>query len=211
MRIFLAGASGVIGIRLLPLLAADGHHVAAMTRSARKAGRLRSLGAQPVGCDVFDADELTTAIEEFAPEMLMHQLTDLPDRLDQLGEYAARNDRMRTEGTRNLLVAAAAAGVERFVAQSIAWRPLGRGAAVEEHERQVLDAGGVVLRYGQLYGPDTFYPHELPPHPRVHIDTAANATRGLLDAEPGVVVIAEDEHGRVEPKRLEHGANLPIG
>jgi hypothetical protein len=132
----------------------------------------------------------------------MHQLTDLPDRLEQLGEYGPRNDRMRTEGTRNLLAAAAAASVERFLAQSIAWRPPGRGAAVDEHERQVLDAGGVVLRYGQLYGPGTFYPHELPPHPRVHVDAAAKTTGGLLDAAPGVVVIAEDKQGRVDPKRL---------
>jgi uncharacterized protein YbjT (DUF2867 family) len=202
MRIFLAGASGVIGIRLLPLLVADGHRVAAMTRSPEKAGRLRGLGAEPVVCDVFDPDELARGVAAFAPEMLMHQLTDLPDRLELLGEYAARNDRMRTEGTRNLLAAAKVANVERFLAQSIAWRPPGRGAAVDELERQVLDAGGVVLRYGQLYGPGTFYPHELPPHPRVHVDAAADATRGLLDAAPGVVMIAEDPGGRVDPKRL---------
>jgi uncharacterized protein YbjT (DUF2867 family) len=203
MRIFLAGASGVIGLRLLPLLVADGHRVAAMTRSPAKAARLRSLGAEPVVCDVFHAEDVSMAVEAFAPEMLMHQLTDLPDRLEELGAYAARNDRMRIEGTRNLLAAAAAASVERFLAQSIAWRPSGRGAVVDEHERQVLDAGGVVLRYGQLYGPGTFYPHELPPHPRVHVDAAANATRGLLDAAPGVVVIAEDQQGRVDPQRLE--------
>jgi hypothetical protein len=202
MRIFLAGASGVIGIRLVPLLVADGHRVAAMTRSPEKADRLRSLGAEPIVCDVFDADALSEAVGAFAPEMLMHQLTDLPDRLERLGEYAARNDRMRTEGTRNLLAAAATARAERFLAQSIAWKPTGRGAAVEEHERQVLDAGGLVLRYGQLYGPDTFYPHEFPPHPRVHVDEAAEATLGLLDAAPGVVVIAEDQQGRVDPKRL---------
>jgi nucleoside-diphosphate-sugar epimerase len=208
MRIFLAGASGVIGIRLLPLLVADGHRVAAMTRSPDKAGRLRSLGAEPVVCDVFDADELSRAVGAFAPEMLMHQLTDLPDRLEQLGQYAARNDRMRTEGTRNLLAAATAVNVERFMAQSIAWRPSGRGAAVDEHERQVLDAGGVVLRYGQLYGPDTFYQHELPPHPRVHVDAAAEVTRVLLDAEPGVVVIAEDEEGRVDLTQGVSHANI---
>jgi nucleoside-diphosphate-sugar epimerase len=141
----------------------------------------------------------------------MHQLTDLPDRLEQLGEYAARNDRMRTEGTRNLLAAAAGASVERFLAQSIAWRPPGRGAVVDEHERQVLDAGGVVLRYGQLYGPDTFYPRDLPPHPRVHVDAAANATRGLLDAEPGVVVIVEDERARVDPRRSGPEGNCCVG
>ena len=209
MRIFLAGAGGVIGIRPLPLLVADGHQVAAMTRSPQKAGRLHSLGAEPVVCDVFDPDQLAKAVAAFAPEMLMHHLHDLPDRLEQLGEFAARNDRMRTEGTRNVRPAANAASVERFLAQSIAWRPPGRRATVEEHERQVLDADGVVLRYGQLYASDTFYPHELPPHPRAHVDTAANTTRGLLDAAPGVVVIAEDQQGRVDPKRLGPECCLP--
>lgn len=201
MRIFLAGATGVIGIRLLPLLVGDGHRVAAMTRTPTKAERLRALGAEPVVCDVFDAAKLAAELEAFAPSLVMHQLTDLPDHAEQLGEYAARNDRMRTVGTRNLIAAARAAAAERFLAQSIAWRPPGRGQVVDEHERQVLDAGGVIIRYGQLYGPDTFYEHEVPPHPRVHVDAAATATHGLLDAPPGIVVIAEDDQGHVSPRR----------
>jgi nucleoside-diphosphate-sugar epimerase len=147
MRIFLAGASGVIGLRLLPVLVADGHEVAAMTRSPQKADQLRALGSEPVVCDVFDRDALSAAVTSFAPEMVMHQLTDLPDRLDELRDHAARNDRMRTEGTRNLIAAATAAGAGRFLAQSIAWRPPGRGDVVEEHEHLVLEAGGVVIRY----------------------------------------------------------------
>lgn len=193
MRIFLAGASGVIGVRLLPLLISDGHEVAAMTRSAEKTRMLQTLGALPVVCDVFDAAELTAAVTAFAPEMVMHQLTDLPDRVDELGEYAHRNDRIRTEGTRNLLAAAAAASAPRVLAQSIAWRPPGRGEVVDEHERQVLAAGGVVIRYGQLYGPGTFYEDELPSHPRVHVDRAAAATRELLDAPPGIMTVTDDE------------------
>src|SRR5215471_4661716 len=79
MRVFLAGASGVIGIRVLPLLVSEGHIVAAMTRSAGKADELLALGGEPVVCDVFDLDALEAAVAAFAPEAVMHQLTDLPD------------------------------------------------------------------------------------------------------------------------------------
>jgi uncharacterized protein YbjT (DUF2867 family) len=192
MRIFLAGATGVNGIRVLPLLIAEGHTVAGMTRLPQKANQLRALGADPVVCDVFDADALTEAVTAFEPQAVMHQLTDLPDHLDQLSEFAARNDRIRTEGTRNLLAAAMAAGARHFLAQSIAWRPPGRGESVDQHERQVLDAGGVVVRYGQLYGPGTFYEDRSPPHPRIRVDAAAQATPPLIQIPSGVVVLAED-------------------
>jgi nucleoside-diphosphate-sugar epimerase len=114
VRVFLAGATGVIGIRVLPLLIAEAHTVAGMTRSQHKAEHLRQLGALPVVCDVFDAASLTDAVTLFKPEAVMHQLTDLPDSVDQLGEFAARNDRMRTEGTRNLISAAGAAKPTTF-------------------------------------------------------------------------------------------------
>jgi uncharacterized protein YbjT (DUF2867 family) len=192
LRIFLAGATGVIGIRLLPLLIDDGHTVAGMTRSPQNIDRLRALGAEPVVCDVFDAVALTEAVTAFAADAVVHQLTDLPDRVDQLADFAARNDRMRTEGTRNLVAAARAAEAGHLLAQSIAWTPAGRAAAVEEHERQVLDAGGVVVRYGQLYGPGTFYEDTIPPHPRIHVDEAARGTPPLIQAPSGVVVLAED-------------------
>jgi uncharacterized protein YbjT (DUF2867 family) len=192
LRVFIAGASGVIGVRLVPLLVADGHTVAGMTRSATKAEQLRELGAEPVICDVYDAAALTDAVAAFGPEMVMHQLTDLPDAIEQLGEFYPRNDRIRTEGTRNLLAAAAAAQAPRFLAQSIAWRPPGRGEVVDAHEQQVLDAGGIVVRYGQLYGPGTFYEDGVPPPPRIHIDAAAEQTVPQLEADPGVVVLAED-------------------
>jgi nucleoside-diphosphate-sugar epimerase len=191
MRIFLAGASGVIGIRLVPLLVAQGHVVAGMTRSQAKADRLRELGAEPVVCDVFDAAALADAVTAFGSDAVVHQLTDLPDRVDQLPDFVDRNDRIRTEGTRNLVAAARAAGARHLLAQSIAWRPAGHAGAVEEHERQVLDFGGVVLRYGQLYGPGTFYQEELPSHPRVHIDRAVRETPSHIEAPSGVVVIAD--------------------
>jgi nucleoside-diphosphate-sugar epimerase len=119
VRIFIAGASGVIGTRLVPLLIADGHAVAGMTHSPGKAGLLAGLGAQPVVCDVFDADALTQALAAFGPEVVFHQLTDLPDNAGDLAASGDRNDRIRTEGTGNLLAAAAAAAAKRVIAQSI--------------------------------------------------------------------------------------------
>jgi nucleoside-diphosphate-sugar epimerase len=193
MRVFLAGASGVIGVRLIPLLVADGHQVAGMTRSPGKAATLRELGAAPVVCDVFDASALAQAVVAFGPALVMHQLTDLPDQVGQIAEFAAGNNRIRTEGTRNLLAAAEQADATRFLAQSIAWTPPAGGEAVAEHERMVLNAGGVVIRYGTFYGPGTYSgPGGLPPPPRIHVDEAARRTITLLKAPPGVVVIAED-------------------
>jgi UDP-glucose 4-epimerase len=192
VRIFLAGATGVIGSRLIPLLVEDGQTVAGMTRSNTKAAELEALGAQPVICDVYDAAALAQAVTRFGPDAVMDQLTDLPDKLEDLPRYAGSNDRMRTEGTRNLVAAAKAAGVTRFVAQSIAWWPR-RGEVVALHERQVLEINGVVARYGRLYGPGTYYQHRLPPHPRIHVDAAARATPPLLDAPSGVVTIVEPE------------------
>jgi len=194
VRIFLAGASGVIGIRLLPLLVEQGDVVVAMTRSPEKAERLRGLGGEPVICDVFDADRLTDAVERFRPDAVMHQLTDLPDRLEELDSYAEGNDRIRSEGTRNLIAAAKASAADHFVAQSIAWRPGGgRDEVVDLHERLVLEIGGVVARYGRLYGPGTYYEAAPPPHPRIQIDEAVDATPPLLEAPAGIVLIVEPD------------------
>jgi len=192
VRIFLAGASGVLGVRLVPLLVGAGHEVAGMTRSPGKAGTLRSLGAEPVVCDVYEAADLREAVVSFRPALVMHQLTDLPDDSSQIGTGAA-NARIRREGTRNLLAAARAAGVSRFLAQSVAWELEGEGGAAKaELEGAVLDAGGVVLRYGQFYGPGTYH-LEPPGHPRIQIDAAARATLALLDASPGVYDVVEDD------------------
>jgi nucleoside-diphosphate-sugar epimerase len=191
LRIFLAGGSGVIGRRIIPLLAADGHAVAGMTRSPGKAAELEALGAEPVVCDVFDAGALRDAVAAFAPDLVMHQLTDLPDDAAQIPEHGARNDRVRSEGTRNLVAAAQAAGATRISAQSIAWEvPADRAPTIAEHERMVLDAGGVVLRYGQFYGPGTYYESELPDEPHIHIDAAARRAFEAMDAE-GVVIAAD--------------------
>lgn len=182
----------MIGVRLVPLLVSAGHEVAGMTRSAGKAEALRELGAEPVVLDVYDADGLRDAVVGFGADTVMHQLTDLPDDPARIPELGAANARIRTEGTRNLLAAAEAAGANRFLAQSIAWR-LGGDAqtSIDEHEALVLDAGGVVLRYGQFHGPDTYYEHDLPDPPRVSVETAARRTVELLDAPSGVVTVID--------------------
>ncbi len=100
--------------------------------------------------------------------------------------------RIRREGTHNLLTAMAAAGPARVLAQSIAWQlPGDGGAAVHEMEAMVLGAGGVVLRYGQFYGPGTYHQTEPPPPPRIHIDTAAQETVRALHARTGVLDLVE--------------------
>jgi len=194
MRIFIAGASGLIGVRLVPLLVAAGHAVAGLTRSPEKAGRLRDLGAQPVVCDVYDADALTVAVAEFGPDVVVHQLTDLPDSASDLARFSDRNNRMRSEGTRNLVAAAAAAGAQRLFAQSISWEHRTEAGRVvtAAHERAVLRAGGVVIRYGQFWGPGTYYDAAPPDPPRIHVDEAARQTVPALDAPPGLTIVIDD-------------------
>jgi uncharacterized protein YbjT (DUF2867 family) len=203
VRIFIAGATGVIGIRLVPLLVADGHTVAGMTRSPQKTGLLDELGAQPVVCDVFDADVLTRALTAFGPEVVFHQLTDLPDNVGDLSQFGARNDRIRTEGTRNQLAAAAAAKAERVIAQSISWELPSerRRAATAGHERAVLAADGAVIRYGQLCGPGTYYETAPPDPPRIHVDDAAPQTLPALAAPPGVTIVADDRATPMDSSR----------
>ena len=184
MRIFVAGASGVIGIRLVPLLIRAGHVVAAMTRSDAKGNVLRSLGATPVICDVYDRERLAEAVRAFGPDLVIDELTDLDDDPKKID--AAANARVRTEGTRNVL--AAADGV-RVITQSVAWQLDGEaGRAVKTHEQLVLDAGGVVIRYGQLYGPGTYHERDVPDRPRIHIDDAARRTLEALEAASGTLL-----------------------
>jgi hypothetical protein len=114
--------------------------------------------------------------------------------MKRLALYIRRNNRMRTEGTRNLIGAAREAGATRMLAQSIAFDPPGVGRAVAQHERMVLDFGGVVRRYGWLYGPGTYSgDRRRVPAPRIHVDEAARRTVELLDAPSGVVVVAEEK------------------
>lgn len=192
MKIFLAGASGVIGQQLVPLLVAQGHEVLGMTRTPAKAAMLRALGAEPLVCDVYDRGALAAAMTRFAPELVMHQLTDLPDDVAQIPAHAAANSRIRREGTRNLLEAARAAGAARCIAQSVAWELPGEGGvAKRELEDTVLAAGGVVLRYGRLYGPGTYYEDSRPEAPAVSVREAAERTLALLDAPSGIIDVVE--------------------
>ena len=193
MRVFLAGASGVIGQRLIPRLVEAGHVVGGMTRSPNKAALIEQLGAEPIVCDVFDRDALIRAVSSFAPDVILNELTDLPDDAAKIGDHAHLNARIRTEGNQNLIDAARLSGSPRILAQTVAWQlPDGPDAlAVAELERSVLAEGGVVLSYGQFYGRGTYNELQLPGDPRVDIDRAAERTVVLLDAPSGVVVITD--------------------
>ena len=193
MRIFLAGASGVIGQRLIPQLVQAGHVVGGLTRSADKTELLSKLGAEPILCDVFDREALIQAVRDFKPDIVLNQLTDLPDDAEQIPKLGERNARIRTEGNRNLIEAAQQSGSPKILAQSLAWQlPDGPDArAVAELERSVLAEGGVVLRYGQFYGPGTYHEQRPPTEPRVHIDRAAERTVEALGKSTGVIVITD--------------------
>ncbi len=191
MRVFVAGATGVIGRRLVPLLIDAGHEVAGLTRREEGAAWLAGIGVTPVVADVYDAAALTAAVVDFAPDIVVHQLTDLPDDAAEISSYRDRNDRIRREGTANLLAAAAAAGATRFVVQSIAWASAGADA-VADMEAAVLAAGGVVVRYGRFYGPGTFHPDGLPDPPRIEIGAAARRTVPTLTMPSGIVTVVDD-------------------
>ena len=147
----------------------------------------------PILCDVFDRETLIQAVRGFKPDVMLNELTDLPDDAAQIGEHANLNARIRTEGTRNLIEAARRSGSPKILAQSVAWQlPDGPDArAVAELERSVLAEGGVVLRYGQFYGPGTYNEQQPPEGPRVDIDRAAERTVEALGAPTGVVVIID--------------------
>ncbi len=230
MTVFVAGISGAIGRRLTPLLIDAGHDVTGMTRSAEVAGELEGSGVHAVMVDVFDADALRRALAEARPEVVMHQLTDLPRILkdeQQLVAAYPRNARIRIEGTRNLVAAAKAAGARRFIVQSVAFAYLpGREPYVEtdplnlvdgprlptvraaaDMEQQVLSSGmePIVLRYGLLYGPGAWTegPARKPP---LHVDAAAGAAFLTLTRGSGIYNIADDDGTvSIEKARRELG------
>jgi uncharacterized protein YbjT (DUF2867 family) len=192
MRIFVAGATGVLGIRVVPLLVADGHDVWGMTRTASKSDLLWKAGAEPVVCDVYDLSAVRDQVVRSQAEAVLHLLTDLPDDPAAIEGFTEANARIRREGTRNLLTAARAAGSARFLAESVAWRLEGdAGRAVTEMERAVLHVGGVVLRYGRFHGPGTYHEQDLPERPRIHIDEAARRTALAIDERSGVIEIVD--------------------
>jgi nucleoside-diphosphate-sugar epimerase len=231
MKIFLAGAGGAIGKRVVPLLLEAGYHVVGTTRSATKADALRDAGVEPVIVDVFDAFALSRAVSTARPHIMVHQLTDLPPGLDpaRMAEGTLRNARMRREGTRNLIDAALAAGVHRVVAQSIAWmyapgpEPHSEDDPLDLHApgtRAITADGvatleqltvasppidGVVLRYGHLYGPGTGA--DAAEIPSLHVDAAAWAVLlAIKKARDGIYNLAEpNQYLCTEKARRELG------
>ena len=177
MRVFVAGASGAIGTRLVPQLIERGHAVIGTARSAEKAEHVRALGAQPVVLDLLDRAAVRTAVLDAEPDAIVHQATALADLTfsRNFDRTFAPTNRLRTEGTDALLAAAREAGVDRFVAQSFAsYRNARDGgpvkteddpldpapvaktreshAAMRHLEEVVTNAGGIALRYGAFYG-----------------------------------------------------------
>jgi nucleoside-diphosphate-sugar epimerase len=169
---------------------AEGHVIAAMTRTPGKIDGLRAAGVTPILCDLFDQRSLTAAVKDFQPDVIVHQVTDLPDQIEKLADFLPGNDRVRSEGTRNLLTAAQAVKASGFLAQSIAWTSW---PVIEAHENAVTSAGGTVLRYGQFYGPGTYYEKDLPPTLRIHVDDAARRTMPFLAGPRGIFTITDDQ------------------
>jgi len=183
MRIFVAGASGVVGRHLLPVLVAAGHQVTGMTRSESRRSLVESLGAVHVAADALDRQAVLRAVEQARPDVVIHQMTAIPQAINlrKFDEQFVLTDRLRSEGTDNLLAAARAAGSQRFVAQSYTGWPNARVGGPVKTENDPLDSNppaifrrsleaikhlesavslapgieGIVLRYGAFYGPDT--------------------------------------------------------
>jgi nucleoside-diphosphate-sugar epimerase len=218
MRIFLAGGSGTIGSRLIPKLIEEGHEVIATTRRSENLHYLRELGSQGVVVDVYDAPHLAAVLSDAAPDLVLHELTDLSD-FD-----TDANARLRRAGTANLVHAAEAAGVDRMIVQSIAWayqagdtpadehEPIQSGSAIETMETLVSRLPhATVLRYGMLYGPGTWYEPGarmanavtaglVPATPAitsfVHLDDVVSATIQAINWPDGAYNIVDDEPAR---------------
>ena len=238
MRVFVAGASGAIGKPLMRQLIAAGHNVTGTTRHEARAEEIRAAGARTVVCDVFDREALEAAVKEAAPEVVVNQLTSLPDEYNPKKVDYGPTNRVREVGGANLMAAALAVGARRYLTQSIAfiYAPEGGWVKDEEarpfedapppfdegeramlaHERQVLGTDGiegVVLRYGQFYGPGTYYTpgsgslarevekRRLPivgpgtgTASFIHVEDAAAATVAALDhGAPGIYNVTDDE------------------
>lgn len=237
MRVAVAGASGVIGRALLPELVERGHEVVGLVRSDAAAATVAALGGRTELVDVMDTSAVETALLAIRPEAVVSELTSLPRVMDprRFTEAYEANDRVRGHGTANVLAAAVASGARRLVAQSVGfwyrpapglavegdpldkWAddPIGSSVRVlETMEKGVFDAPleGILLRYGLLYGPGTYYApdgdiaararkRQYPLIGRgqgvfsfVHVADAARATADALErASPGVYNVADDD------------------
>jgi nucleoside-diphosphate-sugar epimerase len=182
VRVFVAGASGAIGRPLVRRLLAAGHEVTGMTRRPQKAEEIRVAGAAAVVCDVFDAEALREAVSAAKPDVVVHALTALPPKFSPKGDYLAATNRVRIEGTRNLVAAAQAARARRLIAESVAFFYEPQGSWVKDEEAPLFvdppgrfaagrdaivqmetavtaaeDLEGLVLRFGWFYGAGTYY------------------------------------------------------
>ena len=241
MRVFVAGATGLIGRRMIELLLArgDGCVVTGLARHEERARHLQEAGAGIAIADAFDGEMVRGVFALAQPDVIVNQLTELPSRIDpeRAPEQFADNDRIRLEGTRNLIVAAGTYGSRRIVSQSIAfaYKPEGDRvkderaplfldapppwgatvATVADMEQQVMEArgmDGVVLRYGTLYGPGTWYDPDggqvaeavrAGKVPLIgdgrglgsftHVEDAAAAAVAALDAPPGIYNVVDDD------------------
>ncbi len=216
--LFLAGATGVIGRALVPLLVEAGYTVHGATRRPERAALLERLGARAAIVDVFDNAALAATLERIAPDAVIHQLTDLPRDLDpaRMAQAIRDNARVRSEGTLNLVLATLTAGCRRMIAQSIAWAyapgdmpyrethaldleaeggrriSVGGVAALELAVLATPPLQGTVLRYGRLYGPGTGA-DTAPDAPALHVDDAARATLlALRTGATGAYNIVDD-------------------
>jgi nucleoside-diphosphate-sugar epimerase len=217
MRVFLAGATGVIGRRLIRLLRDADMHVVGTTRSPTKAAALRTLGVEPAVLDVLDAPALLRAVAVARPDVVIHQLTDLPQTIDPTTLSAAleRNARLRREATPGLMLAAKTVGARRAVVQSVCFAyaegkrpyreedPLDQSPdrkvtvdgliALEQAAQETPGIEGVVLRYGRLYGPGTWTEVPKGDSP-LHVDAAAHAAfLAITKGQAGIYNIAEDD------------------
>jgi len=183
MKIFVAGGTGAIGRPLIGKLLAEGHAVVALTRSPEKAQALMKQGIEPAIADVFDAEAVKTVVSHAHPEVVIEQLTALPKTYtrESMNAAAALNARIRLEGGGNVLAAAQAAGVRRYLRQSVAFYAIPGPGLADEHTPLAFDASpavaasarelteleggllgnpnmeGIVLRYGFFYGPGTWF------------------------------------------------------
>jgi nucleoside-diphosphate-sugar epimerase len=198
------------------MLVTAGHEVVGATRSAEKAALIEGQGASAVRVDFYDATGVEDAVRAARPDVIVSQLTDLPQSYDEkvFDEALKRNADIRRRGTANIVRAALVAGTPRLVTQSVAFLyasgpephresdPLepaegsragtvGGVVAVERLSLETPGLDGIVLRYGLFYGPGTWY-EEPTGQPPVHVDAAAYAAFLALDAKPGIYNIAED-------------------
>lgn len=215
MNVFLAGGSGAIGVPLVRALAAGGHQVTALTRFAANEPMLRALGATPAVADALDAEALRRVVVAARPTHVIHQLTALPKGGPRSARDLVPTNRLRIEGTNNLIDAAVAAGAKRFVVGSFALLGAAKAGvpadvqeaanAVRSMESQVLDASarglfeGVVLRYGLFYGPENPMTQQMIALARRRFLPTVRGDRGLLPPihidDAASATIAALDHG----------------